>query len=74
MKFRIIVLVKDFKKYDAQWSFKISGRCIFLPTFKKIYGRNFPGSPVVKTSPSNARGMGLIPAGGAKMVGLAAKN
>ena len=26
-----------------------------------MYGRDFPGGPVVKTFPSNARGMGWIP-------------
>ena len=30
-------------------------------------GRDFPGSPVVKTSPSNAEGAGLIPGWGAKV-------
>ena len=29
--------------------------------------RDFPGSPVVKTSPSNAGGAGLIPGQGAKI-------
>ena len=29
--------------------------------------RNFPGSPVVKTLPSNARGVGSIPRKGAKI-------
>ena len=28
---------------------------------------DFPGSPVVKTSPSNAEGVGLIPGQGAKI-------
>ena len=28
--------------------------------------RDFPGSAVIKTSPSNARGMGSIPGQGAK--------
>ena len=28
---------------------------------------DFPGSPVVKTLPSNAGGVGLIPGGGAKI-------
>ena len=28
---------------------------------KNRYLQDFPGSPVVKTSPSNAEGMGLIP-------------
>ena len=30
-------------------------------------GRDFPGSPVAKTSLSNAEGPGLIPGGGAKI-------
>ena len=30
--------------------------------------RYFPGGPVVKTSPSNARGVGLVPNGGAKFL------
>ena len=29
--------------------------------------RDFPGGPVIKTSPSNARGMGSIPGQGAKI-------
>ena len=29
--------------------------------------RDFPGGPVVKTSPSNARGVGSIPGRGAKI-------
>ena len=29
--------------------------------------RDFPGGPMVKTLPSNAGGMGLIPGGGAKI-------
>ena len=29
---------------------------------------NFPGGPVVKTSPSNASGVGLIPGQGAKIL------
>ena len=29
--------------------------------------RDFPGGPVVKTSPSNAGGVGLIPGPGAKI-------
>ena len=33
----------------------------------KSYLRDVPGSPVVKTSPSNAGGAGLIPGGGAKI-------
>ena len=31
------------------------------------YDRDFPGGPVVKTSPSNAGGAGWIPGRGAKM-------
>ena len=31
-------------------------------------GRDFPGSPVAKTSLSNAEGPGLIPGGGAKIL------
>ena len=33
---------------------------------KVTYVRDFPSGPVVKTSPSNARGMGLIPGRGSK--------
>ena len=33
----------------------------------KYNWRDFPGSPVVKTSPSNAEGVGLIPGRGAKI-------
>ena len=33
----------------------------------KKYSRDFPGSPVVKTSPSNAGGVGSIPGRGAKI-------
>ena len=38
--------------------------------YQKHRDRNlwdFPGGPVVKTSPSNAAGMGLIPGWGAKI-------
>ena len=35
--------------------------------FKRHTMGDFPGSPVVKTSPSNAGGMGLIPGQGAKI-------
>ena len=38
-------------------------KAIFLQ-FKKNFG-DFPGGPVVKTSPSNARDAGLIPGQGA---------
>ena len=34
---------------------------------KKIVTRDFPGGPVVKTSPSNAVGAGSIPGRGAKI-------
>ena len=34
---------------------------------KTISNRDFPGSPVVKTSPSNAGGAGSIPSQGAKI-------
>ena len=34
---------------------------------KVTYVRDFPGGPVVKTSPSKARGMGLIPGQGTKI-------
>ena len=37
----------------------------YLIIFKKL-SKDFPGSPGVKTPPSNARGMGLIPGGGTK--------
>ena len=30
--------------------------------------QNFPGGPVIETSPSNAEGMGSIPDGGAKIL------
>ena len=33
----------------------------------KLYPRDFPGGPVVKTSPSNAGGAGSIPGRGAKI-------
>ena len=33
----------------------------------KHHTRDFPGGPVVKTSPSNAAGVGLIPGPGAKI-------
>ena len=33
----------------------------------KISDRDFPGGPVVKTSPFNARGAGLIPGWGAML-------
>ena len=40
-----------------------------------IWYRDFPGSPVVKTSPSNAGGAGLLPGWGAKIPhALGAKN
>jgi len=32
-----------------------------LQCLKVLYFRDFPGGPVVKTSPSNARGTGSIP-------------
>ena len=35
--------------------------------FKELILRDFPGSPVVKTSPSNAGGAGSIPGQGAKI-------
>ena len=35
--------------------------------FKGRSSRDFPGGPVVKTSPSNAGGAGLIPGQGAKI-------
>ena len=35
--------------------------------FNKNYSRDFPGGPVVKTSPSNAGGAGSIPGWGAKV-------
>ena len=38
---------------------------IFL-LIQKPKGRDFPGCPVVKTSPSNAGGVGSIPGQGAK--------
>ena len=34
---------------------------------KVTYVRDFPGGPVVKTSPFNARGMGLVPGWGTKI-------
>ena len=34
---------------------------------KKLKSRDFPGSPVVKTLPSNAEGAGSIPGRGAKI-------
>ena len=40
----------------------------------KIYCRDFHGCPVVKTLPSNARGVGLIPGQGAMVPGLVDKN
>ena len=43
-----------------------SGYYIFRILLIKKYIRDFPGGPVVKTSPSNARGAGLIPGLGAK--------
>ena len=39
---------------------------IFL-LIQKPKGRDFPGCPVVKTSPSNAGGVGSIPGGVAKI-------
>ena len=33
----------------------------------KFYFRDFPGGPLVKTSPSSAQGAGLIPGQGAKI-------
>ena len=41
--------------------------CLFNPLFKTILCRDFPGGPVVKTSPSNAGGAGSIPGHGAKI-------
>ena len=35
--------------------------------FPKMRKRDFPGGPVVKTSPSNAGGVGSIPCWGTKM-------
>ena len=37
------------------------------PLRKKWNKGDFPGGPVVKTSPSNAMGAGSIPGGGAKI-------
>ena len=42
----------------------ITSRCAKI---KKSDNRDFPGGPVVKTSPSNARGVGSIPGQGAKI-------
>ena len=42
------------------------GRSLFLHT-KIMTWRDFPGCPVVKISPSNARGVGSIPGWGAKI-------
>ena len=43
--------------------------CFFFLTFLlvELISRDFPGGPVVKTSPSNAGGEGLIPGWGAKI-------
>ena len=41
--------------------------CIYHQTSKIINFWDFPGSPVVKTSPSNAGVAGLIPGWGAKI-------
>ena len=38
-----------------------------LPDFKTYHKWDFPGGPVVETSPSNAGGMGLMPGQGAKI-------
>ena len=40
--------------------------CFYLSSSFKIQIRDFPGGPVVKTSPSNAEGVGLIPGWGTK--------
>ena len=40
----------------------------FKINFLKVNFRHFPGSPVIKTSPSNAGVAGLIPGWGAKFV------
>ena len=41
-----------------------AARCVGC---KKASLGEFPGGPVVKTSPSNARGVGMIPGWGAKI-------
>ena len=43
-----------------------SDDCTILWLYLKTTG-DFPGGPVVKTSPSNAEGAGLIPGQGAKI-------
>ena len=39
--------------------------CVLVVLRVKV--RDFPGGPVIKTSPSNAGGAGSIPGGGAKI-------
>ena len=41
--------------------------CTLYKIVKKAKFRDFPGGPVVKTSPSNAGGVGSIPGQGAKI-------
>ena len=39
----------------------LTSACFYLSSSFKTQIRDFPGGPVVKTSPSNAEGVGLIP-------------
>ena len=45
----------------------ILGQCYWKHSIKKHHSRYFPGSPVVKTSPSSVGGAGLIPGWGAQI-------
>ena len=45
---------------------KLPSKLYSLVFKRKVFG-DFPGSPVVKTSPPNAGGAGLIPGWGAKI-------
>ena len=48
---------------SCQQALEVAG----LLVFKEVLWEDFPGGPVVKTSPSNAGGAGLIPGRGAKI-------
>ena len=51
-------------KMRYPWPSHCNGKRIF----KNLVNRDFPGGPVVRTSPSSAEGSGLIPGGGTKIL------
>ena len=62
---KIWVTLRKRKQIAIGTLFKLFLNC--LNAYIKASAGGFPGGPWVKTSPSNAGGMGLIPGWGAKM-------